>query len=46
MKITEAEFTAIAEDLAASLDKLKVPEKEKGELMAIAASTKSAIVGK
>lgn len=45
MKITDAEFTALAGDLAASLKKLKVPEKETNELMAIAASTKSEIVG-
>lgn len=44
MKITAAEFDALAADLAASLDKFNVPEKEKGELLAIAASTKSEIV--
>ncbi|QOV92465.1 group 1 truncated hemoglobin [Humisphaera borealis] len=46
MKITNAEFDALASDLAASLDKFKVPAKEKGELMAIAASTRGAIVEK
>ena len=46
MMITNAEFDALAGDLAASLDKFKVPAKEKGELMAIAASTRSAIVEK
>lgn len=46
MKITDAEFTAIAGDLSASLDALKVPAKEKAELMAIAGSTKASIVGK
>lgn len=46
MNITEEEFTALAGDLSASLDKLKVPAKEKAELMAIAGSTKSSIVGK
>lgn len=45
MKITEAEFNAAAEDLAASLDKFRVPQREKDELMAIAASTKADIVG-
>lgn len=44
MKITEAEFGALAGDLAASLDKFNVPKKEKDELMAIAASTKKDIV--
>ena len=44
MQITSAEFDALAADLAASLDKFKVPAKEKGELMAIAASTKGAMV--
>ena len=46
MNITEAEFNALAGDLSASLDKMKVPAKEKAELMAIAGSTKSSIVGK
>ena len=46
MQITSAEFDALAGDLAASLDKLKVPAKEKNELMAIAASTKGAMVEK
>jgi len=44
MKIKGAEFDALAADLSASLDKFKVPAQEKGELMAIAASTKPAIV--
>ena len=44
MKIKSAEFDALAGDLSASLDKFKVPAKEKGELMTIAASTKPAIV--
>ena len=44
MQITSAEFDALAADLAASLDKFKVPAKEKNELMAIAASTKGAMV--
>lgn len=46
MKITEAQFNAAAADLAASLDKFKVPKAEKDELMAIAASTKGDIVGR
>jgi len=44
MKITEAEFNAIAADLVASLDKFKVPQKEKDELMAVVGSTKGDIV--
>lgn len=44
MKISSAEFDALAADLAASLDKFNVPKREKDELMAIAASTKSDIV--
>ncbi|MFM2121356.1 MAG: hypothetical protein RL722_2824 [Pseudomonadota bacterium] len=35
MKITEAEFNALAEDIVKVLDKFKVPAKEKGEVMAI-----------
>lgn len=44
MKITSDEFNAIAGDLAATLDKFKVPAAEKNELMKIAASTAPAIV--
>jgi hemoglobin len=44
MKITADEFTAIAGDLAATLDKFKIPKTEKDELMAIAASTQKDIV--
>ena len=44
MKITADEFNAIAGDLAATLDKFKVPKTEKDELMAIAASTQKDIV--
>ena len=46
MGITEAEFGALAGDLIASLDKFKVPQKEKDELIAIVASTKKDIVEK
>lgn len=46
MKITEAQFSAAAADLAASLDKFKVPKAEKDELLAIAASTRGDIVGR
>jgi hemoglobin len=44
MKITDAEFTALAGDLATTLDEFKVPAAEKNELMKIAASTKKDIV--
>jgi hemoglobin len=44
MKITDAEFGAIANDLVASLDKFKVPAKEKDELLTIVGSTKGDIV--
>lgn len=44
MKITNAEFGAIAADLSATLDKFKVPAKEKNELMTIVGGTKGAIV--
>ena len=39
MKISTAEFNAIAGDLSATLDDFKVPAKEKGELMAAVAGT-------
>ena len=46
MEITDAEFNALAGDLSASLDKFKVPKREKDELIAVVASTRSSIVGK
>jgi len=45
MNITEAEFGALVEDLVRTLDKLKVPAKEKGELLAILGPMKPAVVG-
>lgn len=33
MGVTQGEFGALVEDLVASLDKFKVPDKEKGELL-------------
>ncbi len=45
MNITDAEFTALVEDLVKSLDKFKVPAKEKGELLAALGGMKSDIVG-
>ena len=46
MKITEAEFGAIAGDLIATLKKFKVPQKEIDELVGIIATTKDDIVEK
>jgi hemoglobin len=45
MKITDADFNALVEDLAKSLDKFKVPAKEKNELLTALASMKPDIVG-
>jgi hemoglobin len=42
--ITNEAFAAVAEDLAATLDQLKVPAKEKGEVMTIVGSLKPMIV--
>jgi hemoglobin len=44
MKITEAEFNALAGHLVASLDKFNVPKREKDELMAVVGTTKADIV--
>jgi truncated hemoglobin YjbI len=44
MKITDAEFDALAGDLEASLQKFEVPRKELDELLEIVGSTRSAIV--
>jgi hemoglobin len=46
MGISDVEFTAIAADLVAALDKNGVPQKEKDELMAVVATTKNDIVEK
>jgi len=45
MKITDADFTALVQDLVKSLDKFKVPAKEKNELLTALASMKPDIVG-
>ena len=45
MKITEADFNALVEDLVKSLDKFKVPEKEKNELLTALGGMKGDIVG-
>jgi hemoglobin len=44
--ITSAEWDAAAKHLVASLDKFKVPEKEKGEVLAFVVSLKKDIVEK
>ena len=44
--ITEAEWDAAAKHLVASLDKFKVPEREKGEVLAFVTSLKKDIVEK
>jgi len=45
MNITDADFTAIAEDLIAALDTFEVPETEKDELIGAIAGLKDQIVG-
>ncbi|MBI1849866.1 MAG: group 1 truncated hemoglobin [Planctomycetes bacterium] len=44
MKISNAEFDALAGDLSASLDHFSVPTKEQQELMALVGSTRAEIV--
>lgn len=46
LAITNAEWDAAARHLTASLDKFKVPEKEKGEILAFVTSLKKDIVEK
>jgi hemoglobin len=46
MGVTDRDFNALVEDLVKSLDKFKVPEKEKGELLGALGGMKSQIVGK
>ncbi len=43
-KVTSAAFDAVVEDLVAVLDSLRVPAKEKGELLALLGPLKSSIV--
>ncbi|HEY2381531.1 MAG TPA: group 1 truncated hemoglobin [Terriglobia bacterium] len=42
--VTSEAFDAVAQDLSAQLDQLKVPSKEKGELMTVVGSLKKSIV--
>ena len=44
--ITEADWDAAAKHLAGSIDKFKVPEKEKGEVVAFVTTLKKDIVEK
>jgi hemoglobin len=46
MKITDAEFDALAADLKGTLDKFKVPQKEQDELFKIVETTRGDIVEK
>jgi hemoglobin len=46
MGISGADFNALVEDLVGALDKFKVPEKEKGELLGALGPMKSDIVEK
>ncbi len=46
MKLTEAEFNALAEDTTKALDKFKVPAKEQGEVIGMLASLKGAVVNR
>jgi hemoglobin len=42
--VTSEAFNAVAEDLSSLLDQLKVPAKEKGEVMTLVGSLKPSIV--
>lgn len=44
--ITEDDWNASVKDLVATLDKFKIPEKEKGEVLAAISGLKGDIVGK
>jgi hemoglobin len=44
MGVGEADFNALVEDLVTTLDKFKVPEKEKGELLSVLGPMKKDIV--
>jgi len=46
LKITEAEFGAVAENLVKTLDKFGVPAREKNELVGLVAPMKGDIVGR
>ena len=44
MGVTDADFNVLVEDLVTTLDKFKVPEKEKSELLAVLGPMKKDIV--
>lgn len=46
MNITEAEFNALVEDLVKTLDKFKVPAKEKNDLLGLLGSMKGDIINR
>jgi hemoglobin len=46
MQITDDEFNALVDDLVKALDQLKVPAKEKGELLSALGGMKPDVVGK
>ncbi|HEY6897462.1 MAG TPA: group 1 truncated hemoglobin [Rhodocyclaceae bacterium] len=46
MKLSEAEFTALAEDTVKALDKFKVPAAEKGEVMGLLGSLKGDVINR
>jgi hemoglobin len=46
MKLSDAEFGALAEDTAKTLDKFKVPAAEKGEVMNLLGSLKGDVVNR
>ncbi len=43
--VTGEAFDAVVEDLVATLDRLRVPEKEKSDLLGILGPMKKAVVG-
>jgi len=45
MFIRDDEFDALVEDMVKSMDKFKIPAREKAELLAFLGKTKNAIVG-
>jgi hemoglobin len=46
LRITDAEFTALVEDAVVTLDRLRVPVREKSELVFVLASMKPDVVGR
>ena len=46
MKLTDAEFNALAEDTTKALNKFKVPAKEQSEVIGMLASLKGDVVGR